>query len=191
MSNVISSETDIFSNQPVYTLADLSNAVKRAIEANFEFIKVRGEISKPAFPNSGHVYFSLKDVNVSLASVIWKGQLNQINIQPEEGMDVICTGKLTTFAGQSRYQLNVIQIEFAGEGALLRQLEALKSRLQVEGLFSEERKKEIPYLPSVIGVVTSPTGAVIRDIVHRLSEDLVPMYWLLQFLSKVRELKSI
>lgn len=170
MSNVISSETDKFSNQPVYTLADLSNAVKRTVEANFEFIKVRGEISKPAFPNSGHVYFSLKDVNVSLASVIWKGQLNQINIQPEEGMDVICTGKLTTFAGQSRYQLNVIQIEFAGEGALLKQLEALRLRLQVEGLFSEERKKEIPYLPTVIGVVTSPTGAVIRDIVHRLSE---------------------
>ena len=82
MSNVISSETDTFSNQPVFTLADLSNAVKSTIEANFEFIKVRGEISKPAFPNSGHVYFSLKDVNVSLASVIWKGQLNQINIQP-------------------------------------------------------------------------------------------------------------
>ena len=170
MSNLISSDTVSFSNQPVYTLTDLSNAVKRTIEANFEIVRVRGEISRPAFPNSGHVYFSLKDANVSLASVIWKGQISQVNIQPEEGMDVICTGKLTTFAGQSRYQLNVIQIEFAGEGALLKQLEALRLRLQVEGLFSEERKQKIPYLPAVIGVVTSPTGAVIRDIVHRISE---------------------
>ncbi len=170
MSNFISPETNTFSNHPIYSLADLSNAVKRTVESSFEFIKVRGEISKPAFPNSGHVYFSLKDINITLASVIWKGQLNRINIQPEEGMDVICTGKLTTFAGQSRYQLNVMQIEFAGEGALLKQLEALRKRLEGEGLFSEERKKKIPYLPAVIGVVTSPNGAVIRDIVHRLAE---------------------
>ena len=170
MTNLIPSQSDSLSNQPIYSVADLSNAVKRAIESNFEFVRVRGEISKPAFPGSGHIYFSLKDANVTLASVIWKGQLSQINIQPEEGMDVICTGKLTTFAGQSRYQLNVTQIEFAGEGALLKQLEALRQRLQAEGLFSEDRKQEIPYLPSVIGVVTSPTGAVIRDILHRLSE---------------------
>lgn len=170
MTNLIPSQSDSLSNQPIYSVADLSNAVKRAIESNFEFVRVRGEISKPAFPGSGHIYFSLKDVNVTLASVIWKGQLSQINIQPEEGMDVICTGKLTTFAGQSRYQLNVTQIEFAGEGALLKQLEALRQRLQTEGLFAEDRKQEIPYLPSVIGVVTSPTGAVIRDILHRLSE---------------------
>ena len=170
MTNLIPSQSDSLSNQPIYSVADLSNAVKRAIESNFEFVRVRGEISKPAFPGSGHIYFSLKDVNVTLASIIWKGQLSQINIQPEEGMDVICTGKLTTFPGQSRYQLNVTQIEFAGEGALLKQLEALKQRLQEKGLFSEDRKQEIPYLPSVIGVVTSPTGAVIRDILHRLSE---------------------
>ncbi|MEK9532848.1 MAG: exodeoxyribonuclease VII large subunit, partial [Alphaproteobacteria bacterium] len=149
MTNLIPSQSDSLSNQPIYSVADLSNAVKRAIESNFEFVRVRGEISKPAFPGSGHIYFSLKDVNVTLASVIWKGQLSQINIQPEEGMDVICTGKLTTFAGQSRYQLNVTQIEFAGEGALLKQLEALRQRLQAEGLFSEDRKQEIPYLPSV------------------------------------------
>ena len=170
MTNLIPSQSDSLSNQPIYSVADLSNAVKRAIESNFEFVRVRGEISKPAFPGSGHIYFSLKDVNVTLASVIWKGQISQINIQPEEGMDVICTGKLTTFAGQSRYQLNVTQIEFAGEGALLKQLEALRQRLQEKGLFSEDRKQQIPYLPSVIGVVTSPTGAVIRDILHRLSE---------------------
>merc|ERR1711991_596163 len=153
-----------------YTVADLSNAVKQAIESNFDYVRVRGEISKPAFPGSGHIYFSLKDLNVTLACVIWKGQLGNINIQPEEGMDVICTGKLTTFSGQSRYQLNVIQIEYSGEGALLKQLEVLKRQLQAEGLFSEDRKQKIPYLPSVIGVVTSPTGAVIRDILHRLSE---------------------
>ena len=170
MINLIPSKSDSLSNQPIYSVADLSNAIKRAIESNFDFVRVRGEISKPAFPGSGHIYFSLKDMNVTLASVIWKGQLSHINIQPEEGMDVICTGKLTTFAGQSRYQLNVTQIEFAGEGALLKQLEALRQRLQAEGLFSEDRKQQIPYLPSVIGVVTSPTGAVIKDILHRLSE---------------------
>ena len=170
MTNPIPSISDSLSNQPIYSVADLSNAIKRAIESNFEFVRVRGEISKPAFPGSGHIYFSLKDVNVTLASVIWKGQLSHINIKPEEGMDVICTGKLTTFAGQSRYQLNVTHIEFAGEGALLKQFEALRLRLQAEGWFSEKRKQQIPYLPSVIGVVTSPTGAVIKDILHRLSE---------------------
>ena len=170
MRNYILSEKETLSNQPIYTVADLSNAVKRAIESNFDFVRVRGEISKPASPGSGHIYFSLKDLNVTLACVIWKGQLSHIDIQPEEGMDVICTGKLTTFSGQSRYQLNVIQIEYSGEGALLKQLEVLKRQLQAEGLFSEDRKQKIPYLPSVIGVVTSPTGAVIRDILHRLSE---------------------
>ena len=104
MRNYILSEKETLSNQPIYTVADLSNAVKRAIESNFDFVRVRGEISKPASPGSGHIYFSLKDQNVTLACVIWKGQLSHINIQPEEGMDVICTGKLTTFSGQSRYQ---------------------------------------------------------------------------------------
>ncbi len=170
MTNLIHSPSDSLSNQPIFSVADLSNAVKRAIESNFEFVRVRGEISKPAFPDSGHIYFSLKDANVTLASVIWKRQLSHINIQPEEGMDVICTGKLTTFSGQSRYQLNVAQIEFSGEGALLKQLEALRQRLQAEGLFSEDCKQKIPYLPSVLGVVTSPTGAVIRDILYQLSE---------------------
>ena len=126
MRNYILSEKETLSNQPIYTVADLSNAVKRAIESNFDFVRVRGEISKPASPGSGHIYFSLKDQNVTLACVIWKGQLSHINIQPEEGMDVICSGKLTTFSGQSRYQLNVIQIEYSGEGALLKQLEVLK-----------------------------------------------------------------
>ena len=121
MRNYILSEKETLSNQPIYTVADLSNAVKRAIESNFDFVRVRGEISKPASPGSGHIYFSLKDHNVTLACVIWKGQLSHINIQPEEGMDVICSGKLTTFSGQSRYQLNVIQIEYSGEGSLLKQ----------------------------------------------------------------------
>ncbi|MDC0462367.1 exodeoxyribonuclease VII large subunit [Alphaproteobacteria bacterium] len=170
MSNLISSETDIYSNHPIYSVADLSNAIKRTIESSFELVRVRGEISKPATPGSGHIYFTLKDTNVALSAVVWKGQRSQVNVLPEEGMDVICTGKLTTFSGQSRYQLIVSQIEFAGEGALLKQLEALRQRLQEEGLFAAERKIQLPYLPSVIGVVTSPTGAVIRDILHRLSE---------------------
>ena len=141
MSNLISSDTVRFSNQPVYTLTDLSNAVKRTMEANFEIVRVRGEISRPAFPNSGHVYFSLKDTNVSLASVIWKGQINQINIQPEEGMDVICTGKLTTLKRFIEIAFKKLDLDWeeyvTSDKKLFRETEIEKSVGDPKKIFSE------------------------------------------------------
>lgn len=157
-------------NAPYLSVAELSQAVKRTVETAFDYVRVRGEISQPRIPGSGHLYFTLKDDKHALSAVMWKGMASQLSITPEEGLDVICTGKMTTFGGQSRYQIVVQDIEIAGEGALLKQLEERKRRLSQEGLFDQSRKQSLPFLPRVIGVVTSPTGAVIRDILHRLSE---------------------
>ena len=162
--------SDAGGNMPYFTVAELSGAIKKTIEGQFEFVRVRGEISRPSTPASGHVYFTLKDAQVSLSAVIWKGMAASMSVRPEEGLDVICTGKITTFGGQSKYQIIVNQMEVAGEGALLKQLEDRRKRLAAEGLFDEGRKKPIPKFPRRIGVVTSPSGAVIRDILHRLSE---------------------
>ena len=131
---------------------------------------VLGEISRPSFPGSGHVYFTLKDTDGTIAAIIWKYTLPRLSIKPEEGIEVICTGKVTTFAGQSKYQIIVESMEVAGEGALLKMLEDRRKKLLKEGLFNQEFKKPIPYLPKIIGVITSPSGAVIRDILHRLSD---------------------
>ena len=161
---------DTSTNMPYFTVAELSGAIKRTIEGQFEFVRVRGEISRPSMPASGHIYFTLKDTNVTLSAVIWKGMAAHMAVRPEEGLDVICTGKVTTFGGQSKYQIIVSQMEVAGEGALLKQLEDRRRRLAEEGLFDTDRKQPIPPLPRRIGVVTSPSGAVIRDILHRLSE---------------------
>lgn len=158
------------SNAPYLTIDELSQAVKRTIEGAFDYVRVRAEISQPRLPASGHIYFSLKDDRNVLACVIWRGTAARLSVRPEEGLEVICTGKMTIFGGQSRYQLVVSDIEIAGEGALLRQLEDRKKRLAEEGLFDNARKKPLPHFPRVIGVVTSPTGAVIRDILHRLDE---------------------
>lgn len=163
-------DTDTGRNMPYFTVAELSGAIKKTIEGQFEFVRVRGEISRPSTPASGHVYFSLKDANTTLSAVIWKGMAAQISVKIEEGLDVICTGKVTTFGGQSKYQIIVSQLEVAGEGALLKQLEDRRRRLAEEGLFEASRKQPIPKMPRRIGVVTSPSGAVIRDILHRLSE---------------------
>ncbi|MGC6412814.1 MAG: exodeoxyribonuclease VII large subunit [Candidatus Puniceispirillaceae bacterium] len=157
-------------NQPYFTVGELSGAIKRTIEGQFEHVRVRGEISRPSIPASGHCYFTLKDAQSNLSAVAWKGVLNSLSVRPEDGLDVICTGKLTTFAGQSRYQLVVQSLEVAGEGALLKQLEERKRRLTAEGLFDPARKKPIPTMPRKIGIITSPTGAVIRDMLHRLRE---------------------
>jgi len=157
-------------NAPYLSVAELSQAVKRTVETAFDYVRVRGEISQPRIPGSGHLYFTLKDDKHALSAVMWKGMASQLSITPEEGLDVICTGKMTTFGGQSRYQIVVQDIEIAGEGALLKQLEERKRRLAQEGLFDQARKQSLPFLPRCIGVVTSPTGAVIRDILHRLSE---------------------
>ncbi len=157
-------------NNPVYSVSEFSHVIKKLVETNFSYIRIRGEISRPSFPGSGHVYFTLKDTDGSIAAIIWKYTLPRLSIKPEEGMEVICTGKVTTFAGQSKYQIIVESMEVAGEGALLKMLEERRKKLLKEGLFDQELKKPIPYLPKIIGVITSPSGAVIKDILHRLSE---------------------
>ncbi len=158
------------SNTPDFTVSELSGAVKRMIEGEFARVRVRGEVGRVSRPSSGHVYFDLKDANAVLAAVSWKGQVARLTTRPEEGMEVIATGRLTTFPGQSKYQLIVDDIEPAGEGALMAMLEKRRKALAAEGLFDPARKRPIPFLPEVIGVITSPSGAVIRDILHRLRD---------------------
>jgi len=158
------------SNAHDYTVSEISGAVKRVIEGEFGRVRVRGEVGRVSRPSSGHLYFDLKDTNAVIAAVSWKGQVARMQIRPEEGMEVIATGKLTTFPGQSKYQLIVDDVEPAGAGALMAMLEARRKALAAEGLFDPARKKAIPFLPGVIGVVTSPSGAVIRDILHRLRD---------------------
>ena len=152
------------------SVSELSGQVKRLVEDSFGRVRVRGELGRVARPASGHVYFDVKDDKAVLAAVMWKGNAAKLAMQPEQGLEVILTGKMTTFPGQSRYQLVVEAMEPAGEGALMALLEARKKQLAAEGLFDETRKKPLPYLPETIGVVTSPSGAVIRDILHRLSD---------------------
>ena len=159
------------SNVPEFSVSELSFALKREIETAFPRVRVRGEISQPSFPRSGHCYFRLKDENAVIDGVAWKGTIPRLGIKIEEGLEVIATGKLTTYAGSSRYQIIVDRLELAGEGALLKLLEdRRKKKLQAEGLFDPDRKRELPFLPEVVGVVTSPSGAVIRDILHRLAD---------------------
>jgi len=155
-------------NAPALSVSELSGAVKRVIEGEFGRVRVRGEVGRVSRPYSGHMYLDLKDDRAVLASVIWKGVASKLAHPPEEGMEVIATGRLTTFPGQSRYQLVIEHIAPAGVGALMAMLEKRKAALAAEGLFAAEHKKALPYLPEVIGVVTSPSGAVIRDILHRL-----------------------
>lgn len=158
------------SNLPEYSVAELSSAVKRQIEGEFGHVRVKGEITQPKLHSSGHLYLTLKDENAVLAAVCWRGQVARLKVRPEEGMEVVATGRLTTYPGQSKYQLVIEQMALAGVGALLKMLEERKKKLAAEGLFDEARKKPIPFLPKVIGVITSPTGAVIRDILHRLAD---------------------
>lgn len=157
-------------NRSVYSLAQLSQALKKTVESVYDQVRVRAEISQPKRVASGHVYFRLKDDSATLEAVCWKGVAARLTTQPEEGLEVIVTGKLTTYPGHSKYQIVVQDIELAGEGALLKQLEERRRRLMAEGLFEPGRKQPIPAMPQVIGVVTSPTGSVIRDILHRLGE---------------------
>jgi exodeoxyribonuclease VII large subunit len=157
-------------NLPEYTVSELSLALKRSVEENFSHVRVRGEISGYKRHSSGHCYFVLKDADAALDAVCWRQTAIRLPIRPEDGMEVVCTGRLTTYPGRSKYQLVVDSIALAGIGALLRILEERRQRLAAEGLFAAERKKKLPYLPEVIGIVTSPSGAVIRDILHRLAD---------------------
>jgi len=157
-------------NVPEYSVSELSGAVKRTVEGAFGFVRVRGEVGRVSRPRSGHVYLDLKDDRAVLAGVIWKGVAAGLSTQPEEGMEVVATGRLTTFPGQSKYQIVIEQIAPAGVGALMAMLEKRRKALAAEGLFDETRKRMLPFLPGVVGVVTSPSGAVIRDILHRFAD---------------------
>lgn len=158
-------------NAHEFSVSELSFALKRTVEDRFGHVRVRGEITGYRGPHSsGHAYFALKDESARLEAVIWKGVFGRLRFKPEEGLEVIATGKLTTYPGSSKYQVVIEQLEPAGVGALMALLEERKKKLQAEGLFEADRKQALPFLPRVIGVVTSPTGAVIRDILHRLQD---------------------
>ena len=158
-------------NVAEFTVSELSFALKRTVEGNFEHVRVRGEISGfKGVAGSGHCYFTLKDAGACLDAVIWRTSLLRLRFKPQEGLEMVATGKLTTFPSRSRYQIVVEHLELAGAGALMALLEERRKKLQAEGLFDSARKQPIPYLPRTIGVVTSPTGAVIRDILHRLRD---------------------
>ncbi|MBV9903578.1 MAG: exodeoxyribonuclease VII large subunit [Alphaproteobacteria bacterium] len=156
-------------NVAEYSVSEISNALKRTVEDAFAFVRVRGEVSKVSVQSSGHCYFDLKDDKAVLNAVCWRMTMPRLKIRPQQGMEVICTGRITTYPGSSRYQIIVEQVELAGRGALMAMLEERKKKLAAEGLFASERKKKLPGLPDVIGVITSPTGAVLRDIMHRLN----------------------
>ena len=162
---------EILTNASEYTVSEIAQAVKRTVEDEFGHVRVRGEISGfRGQHSSGHAYFTLKDENAVIDAVVWKGTWPRLTFKPEEGLEVIATGRLTTFPRSSKYQIVIEQIEPAGAGALMALLEERRKKLAAEGLFATERKRALPYLPRVIGVVTSPTGAVIRDILHRISD---------------------
>ncbi|MBT4567111.1 MAG: exodeoxyribonuclease VII large subunit [Marinovum sp.] len=169
MSDLIDDPKDGL-NDPEFTVSEISGAIKRLIEGEFSHVRLKGEIGRVSFPRSGHVYLDLKDEKAVISAVIWKGVAARLQIQPEEGMEVVATGRVTTFGGQSKYQLVIEQLKPAGVGALMAMLEKRKAVLAAEGLFQTSHKKQIPSLPEVIGVVTSPSGSVIRDILHRLRD---------------------
>jgi len=157
-------------NQFAYSVSEIAGALKRVVEDNFGHVRVRGEISGLKVAASGHAYLTLKDQDAVLDAVCWKGNISRFKFKPEDGLEVICAGRITTYPGRSKYQIVIDHMEPAGAGALMALLEARKKKLADEGLFDPKRKKPLPFLPEVIGIVTSPTGAVIRDILHRLSD---------------------
>jgi exodeoxyribonuclease VII large subunit len=169
MSNFFDSDSP--TNLTEFSVSKLSNSIKHTIETAFDHVRVRGEISGYRGPHSsGHAYFSLKDDKARIDAVVWKGSFSKLKYRPEEGMEVIATGRITTFPGSSKYQIVIEQMEPAGAGALMALIEERKRRFTAEGLFDPAAKQLLPFLPKVIGVVTSPTGAVIRDILHRISD---------------------
>ncbi len=157
-------------NRPIFSVSEISQALKRSVEDNFGNVRVKGEISGLKRAGSGHIYLALKDEDALIDGVMWRGTAQKLNLVPEDGMEVIATGRLTTYPGRSKYQIVIESLEIAGQGALLKLLEDRRRKLLAEGLFDATRKRALPFLPEVIGVVTSPTGAVIRDILHRLRD---------------------
>ncbi len=160
-------------NSAPLTITEISQALKRTVEDRFGYVRLRGELSGVKRAASGHLYLALKDEKAVLDGVMWRSAVPRLAFQPEDGIEVVATGKLTTYPGRSKYQIVIERMEIAGEGALLALLEKTKARLEAEGLFDPARKRALPFAPRIIGVVTSPTGAVIRDILHRL-EDRFP-----------------
>jgi exodeoxyribonuclease VII large subunit len=158
------------SNLPEFTVSEISQAVKSTLEGRFDRVRIRGEVSGFKKHTSGHLYFTLKDADAAIDAVCWRGTAGRLGCKPEDGLEVIATGRITTYPGRSKYQIVIEAMDLAGEGALLKMIEDRRKRLAAEGLFDPSRKRELPYLPVVIGVITSPTGAVIRDILHRLSD---------------------
>lgn len=167
--------TDQKTNALELTVSELSFALKKTVEEQYGYVRVRGEVGRVSRPASGHIYLDLKDEKAVLNGIVWRGVSSRLKYQPEEGMEVIASGKLTTFPGSSKYQIVIDNIEPAGAGALMALLEERKKKLTAEGLFEEGRKQLLPYMPRVIGVVTSPTGSVIRDVLHRL-KDRFPLH---------------
>ncbi|AHD00275.1 exodeoxyribonuclease VII large subunit [Leisingera methylohalidivorans] len=157
-------------NAPEFTVSEISGEVKRTLEGTFGRIRVKGEVGRVFKARSGHLYYDIKDDRSVLACTTWKGQVSSLSVVPEEGLEVVVTGRLTAFGAQSKYNMNVDEVAVAGQGALMALLEKRKKQLEAEGLFAPGRKKPLPYLPQIIGVVTSPSGAVIRDILHRLRD---------------------
>jgi exodeoxyribonuclease VII large subunit len=157
-------------NARPYSVSELAFALKRTLEDAYGFVRLRGELSKVTHHSNGHVYLTLKDERAAIDGVVWKGQVRGLSVRPEQGLEVIVTGKITAYPQGSRYQIVIETMEVAGIGALLAQLERLKQRLAAEGLFEAARKRPLPEMPAVVGVVTSPTGAVIRDILHRIRD---------------------
>ncbi|UTW59816.1 exodeoxyribonuclease VII large subunit [Kordiimonas sp. SCSIO 12603] len=157
-------------NAHEFTVSELSGALKRTVEDRFGYVRVRAELSGVKRAASGHIYFALKDDSAVMDGVMWRGSATKLSFVPEDGLEVVASGKLTTYPARSKYQMVVDRMEPAGAGALMALLEERKKKLAAEGLFNPDRKKPIPFLPRVIGVVTSPTGAVIRDILHRLND---------------------
>ena len=161
---------DLLAEKKEYTVSEISFAIKSLVETSFAQVRVKGEIFGAKRADSGHWYLSLKDENSILSAVCWRGVANSLNVKIEDGLEVVATGRITTFNGRSSYQLVIESLEIAGTGALLKLLEERKQQFLKEGLFDAAHKKKIPYLPQTIGVITSPTGAVIRDIIHRIRD---------------------
>ncbi len=162
--------SDIISNTPEYTVSELAFSLKRTVEETFGHVRVRGELGRVTIAKSGHCYLDVKDDKAVINSIIWKGVMSRLSMRPEEGMEVVCEGKLSTYPGRSNYQLIIEKMELAGAGALMALFEKRKKMFAAEGLFDSERKRELPFIPKTIGIVTSPTGAVIRDILHRIMD---------------------
>jgi len=158
-----------------YSVSEISSSIKNALEDSFGYVRVRGEISGLQQPSSGHMYFNLKDENAVIRGIVWKSNVSRIGFRPEDGLEVVCSGKLTTgyserYPGRSDYSIHIDSLKPSGEGALMALLEERKKKFKSEGLFDENYKKDIPFFPQIIGIITSPTGAVIKDILHRLEE---------------------